>query len=216
MSKIRVSYESERGCGFRKKGGLYLVGGELSAPCGKLPIPLHVCPTCGGGVKATRAWQWIKPRLLFSGAKCRFETDPSPDFRRQCCTCICGDQMPERGGLLWIGGVYYKTPEDFMKEARHQGVSRRIPTVPKGLEPGKTVVYLAHREVPDILGLDKTAGVEIEKMPAVFSAFIPRAVEYVVKGTETEEELERFEKRGIELVDVKPMQGTLLIEGEVV
>lgn len=216
MPNVRVSYEQARGCGYRKPGGLYMVSGALTRPCGKLPIPLHVCPTCGGGVKATRSYQWIMPRLLFSGVECRDKDHvvaaPLPlAGLSPCRDCLCGMAMPERGGLLWVGGAYYKTPEDFMREARVQGVSRRISALPKGFAVGETVVYLAHRQVPT--GRLEKFGQEVEKGPAVFSAFVPRAVEYVVKGTETVEELERFEKRGIELVDVKHPQGELPLDG---
>ena len=228
MPNVRVSYEAARGCGYRKPGGLYLVSGALTEPCGKLPIPLHVCPTCGGGVKATRSYQWIMPRLLFSGVECRGpKTAFGPEGKMayainkaldKCAGCIVGGCMPERGGLLWIGGAYYKTADDFIREATVQGVSRRISALPKGFEPGKTVVYLAHRQVsfgarPCAEHVQawshpgKPECLECKNVkPAVFSAFVPRAVEYVVKGDETTEELERFEKRGIELVDVKRQQ----------
>ncbi len=42
-------------------------------------------------------------------------------------------------------------------------------------------------------------------VPAIFHAFIPTALEYVVKGTETEKELDRMEKQGITLVKVVPI-----------
>jgi hypothetical protein len=216
MASIRVSYESERGCGYRKKGGLYLVGGKLEQPCGKLPLPLHVCPTCGAGVKPTRGWQWIKPRALFSDAVCAFASMEvaaplALAGKSACRACVVGDCMPETAGLLWVGGAYYDTADAFSREAQAMGISRRIPALPKGFEPGKTVVYLAHRKV----AFRVKAGVPTTlDQPAVFAAFIPRVVEYVVKGDETEEELDRLEKRGIELVDVKRQQTEMFEESE--
>lgn len=67
--------EPRRGCGYRKEGGLYLVGGGLSAPCGRLPIPLTVCPVCNGGIHPARGWTWVSPRALFgaAGADCGTE-----------------------------------------------------------------------------------------------------------------------------------------------
>lgn len=47
--------------------------------------------------------------------------------------------------------------------------------------------------------------------PAIFTAFIPKAVEYVVKGDEPEEELERMVKRGIRPVKVEPAEETLAV-----
>jgi hypothetical protein len=157
------------------------------------------------------------PRLLFSGIECRDKDHvvaaPLALAGKPACRgCLVGDAMPERGGLLWVGGRFYEKPEDFMREARIQGVSRRIAAVPKGFVPGETVVYLAHRKVPNVLGLDKTAGVELTPMPAVFTAFVPKAIEYVVKGNETEEDLKSLEARGLELVDVKREQGEFEFE----
>ena len=57
-----MAVEKERGCGFRKLGGLYVVSGKLAAPCGGLPIRLHVCEACGEGIKQSRSWTWIVPR----------------------------------------------------------------------------------------------------------------------------------------------------------
>jgi len=38
MPEIRTAYERQRGCGHRKGGGIYLVGGLATASCGKLPL----------------------------------------------------------------------------------------------------------------------------------------------------------------------------------
>jgi len=109
-----------------------------------------------------------------------------------------------KAGLIWIGEQFYKTPQDFLQEAREQGISRRISTVPKGFEPGKTWVLLAHRkgiapaDTPDAPG-DYSRG----HIPAIFAMFKPQAIEYVVKGDETQEELERIIKRGLTPVRVR-------------
>ncbi len=47
MAMIKtVINEPKRGCRYRKEGGLYLVSGRGAQVCGKLLIPLDVCPTC--------------------------------------------------------------------------------------------------------------------------------------------------------------------------
>ena len=95
------------------------------------------------------------------------------------------------------------------------GVSRRIPAVPKDFVLGETWVLLGHRKAimracsagcgdearpdPDC---PICAGSGYEYRPGVITAFLPIAVEYVVKGDETEEELEALEARGLSLVQV--------------
>jgi hypothetical protein len=98
-------------------------------------------------------------------------------------------------GLLWVGGVFYPTPADFTAEAARMGVSRRVPGVPKGFEVGQTWVFVAHRQA--IANPDGTF------TPAVFHAFRPTRIEYVVRGDETEEELQRRADAGQTLVRVK-------------
>lgn len=76
VSDIEVKVEAARGCGYRKKGGLYLVAPKPNAPCGRLPIPLDVCPCCHSGIKPTRAWTWVQPKPLFAVKCCSFVTPP--------------------------------------------------------------------------------------------------------------------------------------------
>lgn len=191
MPNIRESHEAKRGCGYRKGGGLYLVSGALNRPCGKLPAPMHVCPTCSQGIKPTRGFTWINAKAIFAGITCTRKDTTDISSVVECVSCVCGNMAAEHGGLLWIGGSFYENSEIFSLEAATQGISRRIAMVPRGFKVGETVVYLAHRKVPT---LQDTAG--------IFAAFIPSAIEYVVKGTESDEELESIEKRGISLVKV--------------
>lgn len=191
---IQDRYDQERGCGFRKEGGLYLIGGSLMSPCGKIPIPLTVCPCCNAGIKPTRGFTWVGSQL-FEKAPC---SAPS------CRYCPPFDGSVERLGLLWIGRAFYKTPADFYKEAREQGISRRIPAIPKELIVGETWIALAHQDA-----IRNEAFVSKEQTPdekpfiaGVISAFCPTAIEYVVKGDETDEEIEAMEKRGITCVRV--------------
>lgn len=113
-----------------------------------------------------------------------------------------------KSGLIWVGEQFYKTQEDFLREARSMGISRRVSVVPKGFKLG-TWVLLAHRrgvphqeDIPDGL----FAEFEVKQtrwIPAIFSVFKPFALEYVVKGGETEEELERLVRRGLTPVKVE-------------
>ena len=91
-----------------------------------------------------------------------------------------------------------------MLEAERLGVSKRIPRIPKGLEIGKTWVFLAHKKAVEIYANDTLLPkLRIEKrVPGVFYAFIPQAIEMIVDGTYGEDEREKLEERGFTLVDV--------------
>lgn len=191
---VRVSYEPARGCGFRRGGGYYLVSPGPGLVCSKLPIPLEVCPTCGAGYRHTRGWTWIDPNPIV-------KPEPHGDILHSA-YCRLSKPFEGRHGLLWIGQSFYKTPETFLREASERGISRRLRGVPNDFKVGETWVFLAHISAipPHPLDVDDTAH------PGIFSCFLPRAVEYVVRGDETEEFLERVVKRGIEPVRVIPVE----------
>lgn len=224
LSEVPVLTEGRRGCGYRKAGGLYLVSGPgLLTPCGKLPLVLDVCPTCRGGIKPTRSYEWVNAWALFGERTC------SHAGTTYCSACPLGGQLatadsPLRMGLIWIGESFYPTPADWMAETDRMGASRRIPNVPRDFEVGKTWVLVAHRKAiphkcdcvrraaPDeeLFGRQEPAadcklcsgkGVWYEK--AIFHAFKPTRIEYVCKGDETEEELDKMIGRGISPVIVR-------------
>jgi hypothetical protein len=203
MPDIQVSFERKRGCGFRKGGGLYLVSGEPMKPCPRLPVPLDVCRCCGQGIKPARGWTWISTEILEAARPCQF--DPvggcgGCPMRRP---ALLGAQL----GLLWVGERYYPTPGEFLKEALEMGVSRRIRVIPRDFQLGSTWVAFAHRKAietgngnRDLLGEE-----EKEHTAGIFQLFRPTRIEYIVKGDEPEDELDRLEKRGITLVKVVPV-----------
>ncbi len=209
---VRVSVEGPRGCGFRKGGGIYLVSGGLSEPCPKLPIELHSCPTCGGGVKQARGFTWILPDpLLDPGAH-------GSNAHDVCCPLglvmtINHWRHGERAGLIWVGEKFYATPEEFMAEARTMGVSRRISQVPRDFQVGETWIALAHpKAVPGECEHGAPASCPCPSCPnkqsagewhgGVITFFKPTAIEYVIKGDESNAELDALEARGFELVRV--------------
>lgn len=209
--------EGKRGCGYRKAGGLYLVSPGAGQACGLLPIPLTVCPTCGHGIKFARGWTWINVAALVAMNPNGCQMDGG------CGSCPLADANIQRAGLLWIGEQFYKTPEAWEKEAREMGVSRRIKAVPRGFVIGETWVAVAHiRAIPSTFSLSggevgvspyatRKAKKEADKVlwtPGIFRLFKPTAVQYVVKGTETDEELADLEKRGITPVRVEKVEET--------
>jgi hypothetical protein len=189
--EIPTRVDACRGCGWRKPGGLYLIAGAPSEPCPLLPVALHVCPTCGEGLKPARSWTWVDADELL-GLPLDHPACPPEHTAR----CPLGRRLGP-AGLLWIGEAFYATPRAFMEEATRLGISRRITAVPRDFQPGRTWVLCAHRSAipPAAAGADPTA--------AVFTLFRPTAVEYVVRGDETDAELERLVKRGIQPVRVE-------------
>lgn len=179
--QIKTVIEGKRGCGYRKKGGLYLVSGSGSSACGKLPIPLTVCPCCGAGIKFSRGFTWINSDL--------FEFAICERLPYTCDLCPANFEPGAKLGLLWIGEVYYKTTFDFDKEASLRGISRRIAAVPRGFKVGETWIALAHIKA-------------IDGKPGIFSFFKPSRIEYVITGKETDDELNELEKRGLTIVKV--------------
>ena len=255
---MRTLVEGPRGCGFRKPGGLYLVSGNLSEPCPRLPHETEVCPTCGEGIKPARGYTWVDGgKLVPPTVHGTDEHDlvcplsPARDEKGGYAERYPGDhahyvsRLGERCGLIWIGEQHYKTPGEFMREAAKMGVSRRITAVPRDFEVGETWVLLGHRKAvekacsecgdlpepgnPDmslrprpgesaeevvdrVTRAAKSSGPDPdcpvcegtgrEHKPGIVTAFQPIGIEYVVKGDETEEELEALEARGIEPVEV--------------
>jgi len=200
MTSVTISTEAARGCGYRKPDktgvGIYLVAPGTGHPCMRLPLPLHSCPTCSGGIKPSRSWTWIEPTKLCADAPpCPLEPAGAKGRRQlhvECRVCFAGHAMPAgRHGLLWIGEGFYKQPGDFLAEAQRMGVSRKISAVPKGFKLGETVVYLAHRFAvpPPTVSDDETmrrrlAGEIPAGTPGVFGIFKPAGVDLVIDDEE--------------------------------
>lgn len=212
---IRTSTEAARGCGYRVPGGLYLVAGELTEPCPRLPLPLDRCPHCGQGIGPARGWTWITPSVLFPAqehgtvehnAHCPLGRPTAARLVEAGLEPLSYHRTGERAGLIWVGEKFYSTPDAFMDEAAQMGVSRRIKAVPMGFEIGKDWVYLGHRKAinaVEVTGDPEDPDARDTFYPGVITLFKPTAIEYVVKGTETQDELDALEKRGISLVKVE-------------
>ena len=189
---IPTRIDARRGCGWRKPGGLYLIADAPAEPCPLLPVALHVCPTCGEGLKPARSWTWVDADELL-GLPLEHPSAAPPAHHARCPLA----HVLGRAGLLWIGEGFYPTPRAFLEEATRMGISRRITAVPRDFQRGRTWVLCAHRSAiaPAAPGADPTA--------AVFTLFRPTAVEYVIRGDEREIELERLLQRRIQPVRVQ-------------
>lgn len=231
-----MAVEAKRGCGFRKVGGIYMVGGGIGIPCDRLPFELTVCSCCGQGIKQARGWTWVDVAKLFQGPHV-IEKTPNGD------PCECSSACPlcrhpetmGRAGLLWVGEKFYKTPGQFVKEGVELGFSRRIKAVPQGFKIGETWVLLAHAKAvldaevdPELLAnlKDKIASGEIPQefaeqaslksieKPGIFYVWLPQRIEKIVlESTRNTEEIKALEKRGITPVfvpdDDKDHQGNV-------
>lgn len=203
-----MAIEPIRGCGFRKVGGYYLCGSYIPIPCDRLPYPLDTCPVCGGGIKVSRGFTKINPFRLFGP-----HNPLCTDRIRPCFMC---DPKDEVAFIMGVGEKFYPTPSDFINEACQLGVSKRIPFIPKELELGKTVIYLAHPkavEIKEPVVLQQAMSIleecetkqprlletdKVERRLGIFTAFIPQRIEKLLWESEaTPEELEKLEKRGI-------------------
>jgi len=207
-----MAVEQIRGCGYRKVGGLYLCGEFFSAPCDRMPFPLTTCPVCGQGIKVSRGFTQVNPyRLWGVHQNCEDQLRP----------CFLCDPQDQPAYIMLVGAGNYKMPEDFLEEAHRMGISKRIPFIPKDLELGKTVVYLAHPracEVKESAVLQQAMAIveeaqtmklrlleteKITKALGIFCAFIPKRVENLVWESElTDEKREELEKRGITPVPI--------------
>jgi hypothetical protein len=102
--------------------------------------------------------------------------------------------MPD-SGLLWVGHAYYPTTTRFLAEGAWQGISRRIPHVPRDLSIGHTPVFLAH-------GAAYCGPPTHIPRRGIFAFFIPTAVEYVVRDNDPPERLEELQSHGLTLVTI--------------
>ena len=170
-----MAVEAKRGCGYRKVGGLYLVGEGSGMACCKMPIVLHVCPTCNQGIKQTRGWSWVDPRPWLKGA-CTSQA-------RAFCPGANPEALGEKVGLIWVGETFYPTPEDFAREANQLGISRRIKVIPRGFHVGEHWVFVAHPKA--VKSLNAGTGEE-ELLPAVFRIFKPSRIEKIITRTMSE------------------------------
>ena len=211
-----MACEARRGCGYRKVGGLYMVGGGFGVPCDRLPFELSVCPCCGAGIKQTRGWTWVDVAALAGG-------NHVITGSAGCKPCGCFSGCPlchnvkgmGKAGLLWVGAQFYPTIEHFEAEAKALGVSRRITAVPKNFEMGKTWILFAHPR-----GIIKAVDdLKAAYVPAIFRVWKPERLERIFKESDRNSEAVAADvKRGITPVFVsdndKDHQGSVYDRGE--
>jgi hypothetical protein len=163
MAKIQVRNDRKRGCGWRKPGGTYLVCDAPGSICGKLPLPLEYCPTCGGGIKQARTTLQLlrNPKPFLEQKVCDLENELLVNYIGQgkrrlslpipkCQTCALSGETPGQVWVLFVGEKFYRGPTEFLKESALMGVSRRITALPKNFKIGEDWVWLVHRKALEI------------------------------------------------------------------
>lgn len=186
-----MAIEKKRGCGYRKVGGLYLVGLGMGIACGRLPYNIEICPVCGEGVRISRAMRKIDGTRFF-GKNC--------DLKCSCHESGCVICNSDKLGTCWVMSVGKKfyTPEKFIQEAAEMGVSKRIARIPQEFVLGEHWVLLTHPEA----GRKKTDNEE-ENAPAIFYAYKPQRIEKLMKESDaTEDVVKELAKRNITVVKV--------------
>lgn len=206
-----MSVEAARGCGFRKAGGLYVVGGGIGEPCDRLPIPLAPCSCCGQPiVKRSRGLQWVRATAL-TARPC---TGADSTHRHESCplcntAVMLGAEPPNEFAMLFIGKEHYATPGDWTAEANVMGISRRLSAIPKRMVIGKTWVLVAHPEAcSETVKVKKDGDLaeveEVRKTPGIFHAFCPTAYELIVTPSMKKQAWVKkmVKQHGVKLVEV--------------
>lgn len=201
MSKVReegiMAVEARRGCGYRKVGGLYLVGAGLGASCDRLPLPIVPCATCGEEPRFHRSIARINPARLWGGHLVEPDARPCHDQMLLADDPICA--TPQMSYLMWVGTEY--TPESFTYEAQTLGtVSKRISFLPDEFEPGANWVFLAYLHLIPPVGrsFSMIPAQRRGYKPGVFYAFRPQRVEKIITQSQAQSgEAEKLKAQGI-------------------
>ncbi len=190
-----MAVEQKRGCGYRKVGGLYLVGGGVGEPCDRLPMAIVPCPTCGEEPRFNRGMSKINPLRIFglhSEKEACFDL-PAPGMLDPDPICSPSDVAY----LMWVGKEY--TANTFIVEARQMGVSKRIHQIPKDFQVGLDWVWLAKLQLIPPAG--KTLAIDSNERgygAGIFSIFKPSAIEKIITESQaTAGEAAALKEQGI-------------------
>lgn len=201
--------EDERGCGWRKVGGAYLVGSGISGVCDALPIPLEPCSECDYVIPFSRAMQKIHIGYLAS----KLRDHVCHDTFLGCPIChYAREKRIPHFYVMWVSKRYY-TPASFIQEAIRLGVSKRIApqSLPKGFQIGTDWVYLAHKETPLVY---ETGSLIPDKMGnAIFYAFKPRRIELLLWSDTDKATVATWKQKGFTVILIERTKENLAKHG---
>lgn len=211
---VRVVYDSERACGWRKPGGYYFtVAADDMIDCPLLPIEICKCPTCGHGPRFSRAWQWIDGGFLTGPfARLRDELGTSCKNPMRCAACWDDEiKKTSRIGFVWVGEKHYPFAENWLREAYHLGISRRLHVPPRNFVVGETWVAFAHPKGRLVKLKVDGSDEKLLYVPAIVAIAQPK-MQYVVRPTDKEDKLQQLRDRDIEPVRVEKAQVPIVFQ----
>lgn len=147
----------------------------------------HPCPICFYGTGYHRLKAAIKDLSEYIDAMAW--NDPEREAKVKEKIALEKD-LPAVFYLMFVSKEFY-TPETFVKEAREQGISKRVAanSLPKGFKVGKDWVFLGHGQTPFYAKGEDGQVLPNEKRSAagIFYAFKPERLELVLwKGTDND------------------------------
>ena len=142
-----MAVEEIRGCGYRKIGGVYLVGDGPNGHCDRLPIPIRPCGTCGEDLRFNRSIAKIDPHKLWGWHSSAIDF-ADEEISKQCeCPAECPLCNPEppvvrRNGLVLAPGDRFMNDSGEVIRRRPEGGSRKIFAQPEKPSAGRAQSYL--------------------------------------------------------------------------
>lgn len=184
------------------------MGGCQVENCERLPFPLVVCPCCGEGIRFFRGVRIFQPDKLFAADHEPICDPKVPGHVHSLCR-TCAPPENEEHFIMWVGEKHYPTPSAFVGEAMGMGISKRINSIPRGFELGKTIVYLAHKKA-----IWKSLD---EQEAGIFGSFVPKWIDGVIDNPDEipEKAVSLAEKLGdgFRIVHIEKDQAEIDLEG---
>lgn len=186
----------ERACGKRIPGGLYFIG---DVPEDDLNGWLPRACRCKCGVKFLKGSRNVQKFIPYDAYP---ELRPESKDPRK----FASFKPEEETYVVTIGVNNYPTVEDYINEAKEQGISCYVKELLRGFKVGISWIFLLHpncfrREVIQDEG-ELFAKPKTVKEPGIIAVFKPKAIQYVCKGDESDEFLLGLAEKGVTPVNV--------------
>lgn len=193
-----MAIEKKRHCGFRTQFSLYLVGKYLNfKECDRLPMAIPKCACCGQEIIFNRSIRQINPHKIFGRHERKIieiheisltERGIEPGMTVEGCVdkldAMCMPPDQNHHALMYIGKQYY-TIDDFVKEVKEMGFSKKIAFLPKWLKNNESIFYLArHKYMEETKGFHPKSG-KVQR-DGIFMTVLMTGIEYILPERERE------------------------------